>query len=220
MTVSRFAARRRGPRYSQSPQCVPSRSAMMVGLRTDQIEVYDNFVVPSPSSNPFRPALKNYATTLIDSGATPHASRATPRGPCALRYAGHCIDQRHCVGPGPKVREGILTRRVRGLRAVAMRWVAAVPTRGTLVLPLVEPVPDTRREMAVASRGAFSILSQRTSHLCCPSRLCSSQHAASVALPVFCARRVSARSAPALSSLPAHARARGGSQAAGAAHVH
>ena len=30
--------------YSQSPQCVPSRSAMMVGLRTDQIEVYDNFV--------------------------------------------------------------------------------------------------------------------------------------------------------------------------------
>ena len=30
--------------YSQSPQCVPSRSALMVGLRTDQIEVYDNFV--------------------------------------------------------------------------------------------------------------------------------------------------------------------------------
>ncbi|MDA8639364.1 sulfatase-like hydrolase/transferase [bacterium] len=30
--------------YSQSPQCVPSRSAMMVGLRTDQIEVFDNFV--------------------------------------------------------------------------------------------------------------------------------------------------------------------------------
>eukprot|EP01045_Picozoa_sp_COSAG04_P016095 COSAG04_NODE_1317_length_7248_cov_10.699119_9_plen_283_part_00 len=29
---------------SQSPQCVPSRSAMMVGKRTDQIEVYDNFV--------------------------------------------------------------------------------------------------------------------------------------------------------------------------------
>ena len=30
--------------YSQSPQCVPSRSAMMVGKRTDQIEVFDNFV--------------------------------------------------------------------------------------------------------------------------------------------------------------------------------
>ena len=30
--------------YSQSPQCVPSRSAMMAGVRTDQIEVYDNFV--------------------------------------------------------------------------------------------------------------------------------------------------------------------------------
>lgn len=25
--------------YAQSPQCVPSRSALMVGLRTDQIEV-------------------------------------------------------------------------------------------------------------------------------------------------------------------------------------
>ena len=30
--------------YNQAPQCVPSRSAMMVGLRTDQIGVYDNFV--------------------------------------------------------------------------------------------------------------------------------------------------------------------------------
>ena len=30
--------------YNQAPQCVPSRSAMMVGLRTDQIEVWDNFV--------------------------------------------------------------------------------------------------------------------------------------------------------------------------------
>lgn len=29
--------------YNQSPQCVPSRSAMMVGLRTDQIEVWDNY---------------------------------------------------------------------------------------------------------------------------------------------------------------------------------
>jgi len=29
--------------YNQSPQCVPSRSALMVGLRTDQIEVFDNF---------------------------------------------------------------------------------------------------------------------------------------------------------------------------------
>jgi arylsulfatase A-like enzyme len=28
--------------YNQSPQCVPSRSAMMVGLRTDQISVWDN----------------------------------------------------------------------------------------------------------------------------------------------------------------------------------
>ena len=28
--------------YAQSMQCVPSRSAMMVGLRTDQIQVYDN----------------------------------------------------------------------------------------------------------------------------------------------------------------------------------
>ena len=28
--------------YNQSPQCVPSRSALMVGLRTDQIEVWDN----------------------------------------------------------------------------------------------------------------------------------------------------------------------------------
>ena len=63
---------------------------MMVGLRTDQIEVYDNFVVrANPPIPPFRPALKNYATTLIDSGATPHASRATPRAPCALRRALH-----------------------------------------------------------------------------------------------------------------------------------
>lgn len=30
--------------YTQSPQCVPSRSAMMAGLRTDQIEVYDNVI--------------------------------------------------------------------------------------------------------------------------------------------------------------------------------
>jgi hypothetical protein len=30
--------------YSESPQCVPSRSSMMAGLRTDQIMVYDNFV--------------------------------------------------------------------------------------------------------------------------------------------------------------------------------
>ena len=30
--------------YNQAPQCVPSRSAMMTGLRTDQIGVYDNFV--------------------------------------------------------------------------------------------------------------------------------------------------------------------------------
>jgi len=29
--------------YNQSPQCVPSRSALMVGLRTDQIEVWDNY---------------------------------------------------------------------------------------------------------------------------------------------------------------------------------
>jgi choline-sulfatase len=28
--------------YNQSPQCVPSRSAMMVGLRTDQVGVWDN----------------------------------------------------------------------------------------------------------------------------------------------------------------------------------
>lgn len=26
--------------YNQSPQCVPSRSALLVGLRTDQIEVW------------------------------------------------------------------------------------------------------------------------------------------------------------------------------------
>merc|ERR1719472_29601 len=30
--------------YNQAPQCVPSRSAMLVGLRTDQLRVYDNFV--------------------------------------------------------------------------------------------------------------------------------------------------------------------------------
>jgi hypothetical protein len=29
--------------YNQSPQCVPSRSALLVGLRTDQIEVWDNY---------------------------------------------------------------------------------------------------------------------------------------------------------------------------------
>lgn len=42
--------------YSQSPQCVPSRSAMMVGLRTDQIEVYDNFVgIASTNGNSSQP---------------------------------------------------------------------------------------------------------------------------------------------------------------------
>ena len=29
--------------YNQAPQCVPSRSAMMVGLRTDQLGVIDNW---------------------------------------------------------------------------------------------------------------------------------------------------------------------------------
>ncbi len=42
--------------YNQAPQCVPSRSAMLVGLRTDQIGVYDNFLggiaVNGDSSNP------------------------------------------------------------------------------------------------------------------------------------------------------------------------
>lgn len=30
--------------YNQAPQCVPSRAAMMVGLRTDQVGVYDNWL--------------------------------------------------------------------------------------------------------------------------------------------------------------------------------
>ena len=37
-------------------QCVPSRSAMMVGLRTDQIEVYDNAIgIVSVNGDPAKP---------------------------------------------------------------------------------------------------------------------------------------------------------------------
>mmetsp|Transcript_34491 Transcript_34491/g.104057 ORF Transcript_34491/g.104057 Transcript_34491/m.104057 type:complete len:648 (+) Transcript_34491:104-2047(+) len=42
--------------YAQSPQCVPSRSALMVGLRTDQIEVWDNFLgIASTNGKPTNP---------------------------------------------------------------------------------------------------------------------------------------------------------------------
>ena len=42
--------------YNQSPQCVPSRSALLVGLRTDQIEVWDNYHgIASTNGDPSSP---------------------------------------------------------------------------------------------------------------------------------------------------------------------
>jgi len=50
--------------YNQAAQCVPSRSAMMVGLRTDQIEVYDNafggIAVNGDASTPDNYCVKGY----------------------------------------------------------------------------------------------------------------------------------------------------------------
>ena len=76
--------------YNQSPQCVPSRSALLVGLRTDQIEVWDNYhglaatngdaSTPDPHcvSNLAREANRSKAWARAECVAVARAQRAPP----------------------------------------------------------------------------------------------------------------------------------------------